>query len=288
MAEQAVKKEIKTTPIKYKRNDIDEDAILQKLVEERDSSLKKEADAEEDKQETESLNPEEKTFKKRYGDLRRHSQQKEDDYKKQILSLREQLATTTKENIQLPKTEQELADWTSKYPDVAQVIETIATKKARELDASIEDRMKIIAEKEALANRSRAEVELLKAHPDFEEIRNNQDFHDWVEEQPKWIVNALYENDTDAKAAARAIDLYKADKGVIAKEKPKQDTKSAAHAVSRGVPSNPAPTKQTQANQKLESQVAKMSAQQYEKNESAIMEAIKSGNFIYDITRPNS
>ena len=285
MAEQAVKKEIVKKPIKYKRNDNSEEENLKSLVAERDAALQQEEEEKKDVEETESLNPEEKTFKKRYGDLRRYSQQKEEEYKKEILKLKEQVAGTVNKEIKMPKSEEELAAWSSKYPDVAQVIETIATKKAKELDSSLEDRMKIIAEKEAHADRARAEVELMSSHPDFDEIRNDQKFHDWVETQPELIKQALYENESDAKAAARAIDLYKSDMG-ISQTKKTFSSKDAAKSVSKGTSANPAPTKEKQSNQFKESQVAKMTAQQFEKNEEAIMSAIRSGDFIYDVSRP--
>ena len=285
MAEQAVKKEIVKKPIKYKRNDNSEEENLKSLVAERDAALQQEEEEKKDVEETESLNPEEKTFKKRYGDLRRYSQQKEEEYKKEILKLKEQVAGTVNKEIKMPKSEEELAAWSSKYPDVAQVIETIATKKAKELDSSLEERMKIIAEKEAHADRARAEVELMSSHPDFDEIRNDQNFHDWVETQPELIKQALYENESDAKAAARAIDLYKSDMG-ISQTKKTFSSKDAAKSVSKGTSANPAPTKEKQSNQFKESQVAKMTAQQFEKNEEAIMSAIRSGDFIYDVSRP--
>ena len=293
MAEQAVKKEIKSSLIKNnskygsKERRADEEAELKRLVEERDGALEAEEKEKADKEETESLAPEEKTFKKRYGDLRRHVQQKEEDYKKEIIRLKEQIADKTTKDIKLPKSEEELASWSSKYPDVAQVIETIATKKAKELDSSLEERMKLIAEKEAHADRAKAEAELLHTHPDFEDIRNDQAFHDWVATQPKWIQQALYENDNDAKAASRAIDLYKVDMGLI-KTKSSVNNKDAAKAVSKGTSASPASSKNVQSDQIKESQVQKMTAQQFEKNEEAIMAAIRSGNFLYDVTRPNT
>ena len=62
--------------------------------------------------------------------------------------------------------------------------------------------------------RELAEVELLFLHPDFKEIRQDDAFHNWVKKQPQWVQDALYVNDDDAKLAARAIDLYKEDKGI--------------------------------------------------------------------------
>ena len=289
MAEQAVKKEIVKKPIKYKRNDNAEEATLKSLVAERDAALQQEEEEKKDVEETESLNPEEKTFKKRYGDLRRYSQQKEEEYKKEILKLKEQVAGTVNKEIKMPKSEEELAAWSSKYPDVAQVIETIATKKAKELDSSLEERMKIIAEKEAHADRARAEVELMSSHPDFDEIRNDQKFHDWVETQPRWIQQALYENENDSKSAARAIDLYKVDMGLTETKKKKVNpAKEAAKAVTKGTAASPSNSREGQSNQIRESDVAKMKAHEYERNEKAIQEAIQSGNFIYDLSKPSA
>ena len=284
----AVKKEIKKEPIKYTRNDNKEEETLNALVKERDEALGKAKAEEEDKAETESLAPEEKTFKKRYGDLRRHSQEKEKSYQDEIFKLKEQLAQTAKKEINLPKSDEEIDKWSQEYPDVAKIVETIATKKAKELDTTLEDRMKVLADREAEASRARAEAELMKIHPDFDDIRNDQEFHDWVETQPRWVQQALYENETDSKSAARAIDLYKVDMGITATAKKKTDNKEAAKAVTKGTTSSPANSKSTQSNQIRESDVAKMRPHEFEKNEEMIKEAIQSGNFIYDMTRPGA
>ena len=280
----AVKQDVKAVPMKYKKDRTDEQEELKRLEEERANVVQEQKDAEADKAETESLAPEEKTFKKRYGDLRRHSQQKEQELKDKIRDLEGQISTATKEAIKLPKSDDELAAWTKEYPDVAKVIETIATKKALELDKSMEDRLKAIAEKEAEAKRMTAESQLLQLHPDFEDIRNDEEFHSWVDRQPSWVQKALYENETDARSAARAIDLYKVDMKIADTKKEKSD-KGAASLVTAKNTSNVAKTKSSQSNQWRESQVAKMKAHEYEKNEKAIAEAIQSGNFIYDVSR---
>ena len=280
----AVKQDVKAVPMKYKKDRTDEQEELKRLEEERANVVQEQKDAEADKAETESLAPEEKTFKKRYGDLRRHSQQKEQELKDKIRDLEGQISTATKEAIKLPKSDDELAAWTKEYPDVAKVIETIATKKALELDKGMEDRLKAIAEKEAEAKRMTAESQLLQLHPDFEDIRNDEEFHSWVDRQPSWVQKALYENETDARSAARAIDLYKVDMKIADTKKEKSD-KGAASLVTAKNTSNVAKTKSSQSNQWRESQVAKMKAHEYERNEKAIMEAIQSGNFIYDVSR---
>ena len=282
----AVEQKIVKTPIKYKRNDDKEALELEKNLKERDEALGKAKAEAEDIAETESLPPEEKTFKKRYGDLRRHSQEKEKSYQDEIFKLKQQLTQTASQEIKLPKSDEEIAQWSQEYPDVAKIVESIATKKAKELDSSLEERMKLIAEREAQSTRAMAEAELMRIHPDFETIRNDQEFHDWVELQPRWVQQALYENESDSKSAARAIDLYKVDMGITSTPKKKTDSsKDAAKAVTRGSSNTPSATKSGQANQIKESDVAKMKPHEFEKNEEKIKEAIASGNFIYDMTR---
>ncbi len=285
MADMAVEQKITKTPIKYKRNNDREALELEKNIKERDEALGKVKAEQEDAAETEALAPEEKTFKKRYGDLRRHAQEKEKTYQDEIFKLKQQLTDTATKEIKLPKSDEEIAQWSQEYPDVAKIVESIATKKAKELDSTLEERMKLIAEREAQSTRAMAEAELMTIHPDFDTIRNDQEFHDWVEVQPRWVQQALYENESDSKSAARAIDLYKIDMGITSTPKKKADpSKDAAKAVTRGSTNTPSATKSGQGNQIKESEVAKMKPHEFEKNEEKIREAVQSGNFIYDVS----
>jgi len=235
----------------------------------------------EEPQEAEPTSAEEKTFKKRYSDLRRHQQQQAEEFKKEIEALKSQLSQATKKEMKLPKSDEDIEQWAADYPDVAAIVETIAMKKAREQAAALEDRMKVIDEMQTSATKEKAEAELMRLHPDFDDIRDNDDFHSWAEDQPKWVQDALYDNDNDARSAARAIDLYKADMG-IAKSKPTKD-KDAAKSVSTKN-SRSRPQNDEQSTYLKESQVQKMSPQQYEKMSDEIMEAIRSGKFIYDVS----
>jgi len=290
MAEQAQEMVVDATPKKkafMAKPSTHEDRI--KRDEQELEELKKQAEGkstetvtEEKAEEEEPKNAEEKTFKKRYGDLRRHTQEKEKQFQKQLDDLKEQLGKATKKEMKLPKSDEDIEAWATEYPDVAKIVETIAMKKAREQSKDIEDRLQKIDEMSIEAKKEKAEVELMKIHPDFGDIRDSDDFHDWADEQPKWVQDALYENDNDAKSAARAIDLYKADKGIGKPTKSKND-KSAAKEVNtkknRSIPDAEGAT-----NKILESDVQKMSADEYEKNADMVMEAIRSGNFIYDLS----
>ena len=232
-------------------------------------------------QEDEPVSAEDKSFKKRYGDLRRHMQDKEKDWDDKFTKLQRQLEQSTKQEIKLPKSDEDIDAWAKQYPDVAAIVETIAIKKAREQSAGFEDRVKEIDEMRATASREKAESELMKAHPDFGDIRDSDEFHEWADEQPKWIQDALYENDNDSRSAARAIDLYKADMGI--KTKKSASPKDAARSVnSRN--NRSAPDTSDASGTFKESQVNKMSAQQYEKASDAIMESIRTGKFIYDMS----
>ena len=232
-----------------------------------------------DDQDNEPANAEERSFKKRYGDLRRHQQQKEKDYEDRIARLEEQLSKATKQEIKLPKSDDDIEAWAKKYPDVAAIVETIAIKKAREQSQGLEARVREIDEMKASAAREKAEAELMRLHPDFDNIRDSDEFHEWVDEQPKWVQDALYENDSDAKSAARAIDLYKADKNIRTKSASPKDAASSVNTRGRSKP-----TENESLSYYKESQVAKMSASEYEKVADDIMEAIRKGKFIYDLS----
>ena len=236
-----------------------------------------------EQEEVEPITAEEKSFKKRYGDLRRHSQKKEQDFQKQIDELKTQLDASTKKEIKLPKTEEEIDAWAKEYQDVAGIVETIAIKKAKEQSSILEERMKKVDEMQADALREKAEVELLKKHPDFVDIKNQDAFHDWVEEQPKWVQQALYENENDANSAARAIDLYKADMGISTKKVTTKD-KSLDAAKSVATTQKGNPNSSPEIGTLKESDVEKMSAREYEANQENITKAIQSGKFIYDLS----
>ena len=256
---------------------MEEEELEQMLKEQRGEA----EETAEESQEAEPDTAEEKTFKKRYGDLRRHTQEKEQEFQKQIDELKKQLDSASRKEMKLPKSDEDLDAWAKNYPDVAAIVETIAIKKAKEQSSALEERMKVIDDMQSSAKKEKAEAELMRLHPDFGEIRDSDEFHEWAEEQPKWVQDALYDNDNDAKSAARAIDLYKADKGITAK-KPASSKDAAKSVETRNTRSKP---QDDEASTYLrESQVQKMSPQEYEKRSDEIMEAIRSGKFIYDMS----
>tara|TARA_R100001198_G_scaffold87172_1_gene62182 strand:+ start:72 stop:941 length:870 start_codon:yes stop_codon:yes gene_type:complete len=262
----------------HERVEEDEKELREMMAEREGAEKEAEVQAKED---AEPEGAEEKSYKKRYADLRRGSQKAKADLEARITTLESQLKQSTAQEIKLPKSDEDIDAWASQYPDVAAIVETIAIKKAREQQEGLQERIKEIDTLRESASREKAEVELLKAHPDFGEIRDSDEFHEWAEEQPKWVQEALYENDNDARSAARAIDLYKADMNIKTK-KPSSNKEAAKSVNTRNTRGQPDATSN---NTKMsESRVNKMSTKEYEKHQDEIMNAIRKGEFIYDIS----
>ena len=247
-----------------------------------ESDSQQEEEPEAKAQEDDELSAEEKSFKKRYGDLRRHMQEQQKETAAKLEKLEKQLEAATKNELVLPKSEDEVEAWAKQYPDVAGIVEAIAEKKANERAADLDGRLAEIEAMRSNAKREKAEAELAKLHPDFEDIRADDAFHTWAESQPKVVQDALYENAEDAKSVARVIDLYKADKGITAKKTSEPD-KGAASSVKTKRTATPDPNDSSRYLR--ESQVAKMSIKEYEQRAEEIMNAQRSGKFIYDMSK---
>ena len=230
--------------------------------------------------EDKDLTREEKSFKKRYGDLRRHMGEKETEWKDKLETLEKRIKG---ESVVLPKSDQDIEEWANKYPDVAGIVETIATKKAKEMFSLAESRFEELDAKEAEMSRVSAENAIREAHSDFDKLKESDNFHDWVDAQPKWAQDALYENSDDPDSVIRIIDLYKIDNN-LTKSDYSAKRKAAASAIKKGKK-----TRVVENDSKgsfTESQIAKMSASEYEKQEEEINNAIRSGKFIYDLSGP--
>ncbi len=177
---------------------------------------------------------EDRVFKKRYDDLKKHYDSTINKHKEELQSLRTQLESSTTQFVP-PKSKEELEAWRKEYPDVYDMVETIAMNKATTRTADLENKYKDLQLQQEQIAKEKAEVELLKLHPDFNDIRANDDFHTWAEQQDPTIQGWLYENTSNAKLAARAIDLYKMDRGLssLTKKEEKDVKKEAAKAISK-------------------------------------------------------
>jgi len=221
---------------------------------------------------------EERTYKKRYDDIRKL----QSNTAAELKAIKAQLDNAKEQGIvRPPKSDEDIQAWADKYPDVAAIVETIAEKKAQEKFSVAEDRLRQIDEMSAEADRSKSMDAIRDSHSDFDDLKESDEVHDWAGEQPKWVQDALYENQDDPRSVVRVIDLYKSDKGLDTKSR-KKSTKDAASAVV-----TKRTTKPSQASSEVdftESMISKMSMKEFEKNQEAIMEAQRAGKFIYDLS----
>jgi len=186
-----------------------------------------------------------------------------------------------KESIVPPKSDEDIEQWAKEYPDVAGIVETIAAKKAQEMFSKADARLQELDKAQSEAERVKAENAIRKAHDDFDDLRASDEFHNWAEEQPKWVQDALYENADDPASVIRVIDLYKVDKG-LTKTARKAKAKDAASTVTRR--SKTSVDVDESGDTIRESDVAKMSDKEFEAKSEEINKAIRSGKFVYDVS----
>jgi len=268
----AEKEEKEIEELLNSRKEQTEEVEVEEKVEATKEAEKVEAKTDDDTE----LTREEKTYKKRYDDLRRH----QNKLVEQVKTLEAKIADPS--SFAAPTTEEELEAWKEKYPDVANIVATLAKKEAQAMYNAADERLTRLDEIAADANRAKAEAEIRAIHSDFDELKESDAFHDWVDIQPKWVKDALYVNEDDPASVARVIDLYKADNNIVNKTK-KASAKKAATAIvtKKGRTSVDA----DDVNGKItESDVNRMSAREYEDRSDEIMEAMRTGRFVYDMT----
>jgi len=238
----------------------------------KDTSSEEEATPNEER----PVNAEDKVFKKRYDDLKRHYDSTISKHRNDVSSLKEQLAAKSSEIIP-PKNKKELETWRLKYPDVYDTVKSIAMQESQEQAKAVEGKLKNLQEQTQNVAKEKAEVELMKLHPDFQDIRKTEDFHEWAKEQDPHIQGWLYDNADNANLAGRAIDLYKMDKKFPSQKK--ESIKNAKAEAAKAVTS----TKRGQeldTNQKKIwsiSEITKLKPVQYLKHEKDIDLARKEG-----------
>ena len=215
-------------------------------------------------------------YKKRYDDLKKHYDSKLNEFRSREEELLNQVQQP---EYKAPKTEEELEKFKNDYPDVYEVVETVAHLQSESKATVLEERLSKLQERENQLVRQSAEKRLMERHPDFEDIRNSDDFHTWAKEQHSSIQSWIYENNDNADLASRALDLFKKDFGIEptkTKSSSKQTKKSAADMVSTK-------TKSIEPNQQKvwsEKEIAAMSMAEFDKYESEISQAMQDGRIV--------
>ena len=224
-------------------------------------------------------------YKKRYDDLKRHYDAKVNEFKQEIGELKSAVRSNDVEmprGIPMPKTMEELQTFKDQYPDIFEVVQTVSAMQAQSQLSQLQEEIGVIKEREKNLEKQKAYAELLHLHPDFDELKGSAEFLEWLDEQPESLSDGIYKNNTNARLAARVIDLYKADKNI--RTKPKQ-TRSrqddAAAAVTRQAPKEIV-TKDSGGKIWKASQIAKMKPHEFEKLESELDAARSEGRIDFN------
>ena len=218
-------------------------------------------------------------YKKRYDDLKTYYDKKLSEWKQEKETLEAQAKVAEKQTSKYapPKTDEDLDQFKDKYPDVYQVVETISHKMASKQVEDLQAEIGRISEREQKLKVQSAYKQLLHTHPDFEDIKNSPEFLQWLEQQPKSISEGITKNNTDPVWASRTVDLYKVDAGINRKPKATR-TKDAAKAVTKAT-SRDVNVGQNDKVWKI-SDIQRLKPWEFEKYESEIDQAMKSGRVI--------
>ena len=216
-------------------------------------------------------------YKKRYDDLKKHYDSRLSEFKQREQELIAE-ATANRPEYQAPKTAEELEQFKAEYPDDYEVVETVAHLQSEDKVASLQQRLDALQERETEILKREAEKDLIAQHPDFEDIRNSNEFHTWAESQPEEIKEWIYNNPNNASLASKAIDLFKLENG-LAPVKPSQNKSvrsSAADMVS---------TKTTTVDEKqpkiwTQQEIAALPMAEYDRLEKEIDKAVEEGRVI--------
>ena len=220
-------------------------------------------------------------YKKRYDDLKTHYDSRLNEFKAREQELIQEAAKSRPE-YKAPKSEEELQEFERQYPDVMAVVETVAHLESESKTKVLEERLSALQTRENELVRKDAEKNLREKHPDFDDIRNSDDFQEWAELQPESIKDWIFNNPSDATLASRALDLFKKDIGLDVSQgnqtrsNSKQTQQSAADMIS---------TKTTSVNPKQqrvwsEREISALSMAEFDKYESEISDAMQEGRII--------
>jgi len=174
-------------------------------------------------------------YKKRYDDLKRHYDTKLEEWKQERNELAEARQAGRESGLsstELPKTPEDLEAFRQKYPDVYAIVETVSSLQAENRLKELKEEVDSLKGQEKKLKVQSAYKELLAKHPDFNDLKTNEKFLMWLDEQPQSISDGIYKNNTDAVWASRVVDLYKADMGVTTKKRKSSKDDDPAASVS--------------------------------------------------------
>ena len=217
-------------------------------------------------------------YKKRYDDLKRHYDQKLGEFQQRELAFEAQLASM-EPSYEPPKSDEEIQQFREANPDLYDTFESVAHNITSDQINSLQPRLSAIEQRERELAMREAEQSIRDQHPDYDDIRGDPNFHSWAEEQPEDIQRWVYQNPDNVALASKAIDLYKMEFGI---RQNSNNQRPASAPQSRNSAADMVSTKTTnveprQAKIWTESEIAKMSLDQFDKYEDEIRQAQAEG-----------
>ena len=220
-------------------------------------------------------------YKKRYDDLKKHYDDSVSQFKQREQEL-EAKARAAQPSYEAPKSIEDLERFRNEYPDLYDTVESVAHLRSEQQVEELRGQLSAIQQREAEILKREAETTLRQRHPDFEDIRGDEQFHEWAEGQPQQIQDWIYNNPDDVSLASKAIDLYKLETGqpsTRTRRSPKRQSatrEAAADIVSTKTTSIDA----AQPKIWTEREIAAMSLDQFDKFEDEINQAVSEGRVV--------
>lgn len=214
-------------------------------------------------------------YKKRYDDLKKHYDTKISEFKQREQEL-EAMAQSAQPQYQPPKSAQDLERFKSEYPDLYDTVETVAHMRSEEQMSALQSKLSAIETREAEMSKRDAELALKERHPDFEDIRGDDNFHEWAKSQPEDIQRWIYNNPDNVALASRAIDLYKMENNIAIQKSSRQSQLSRSNAADM-VSTKTTGVEPQQAKIWTQREIAALSMDDYDRYEQEIDLAIQEG-----------
>ena len=220
-------------------------------------------------------------YKKRYDDLKTHYDSKLNEFKVREQELIQE-AVSNRPEYKAPKSTEELEKFKNEYPDVMAVVETVAHLQSESKTKVLEERLSALQNRENELIRKDAEKNLREKHPDFDEIRNSDEFQEWANSQPKSIKDWIFNNPSDATLASRALDLFKKDIGLDVQQvtQPKSNSKQTKQSAADMISTKTTSVEPNQQRVWSEREITAMSVAEFDKYESEISDAMQEGRII--------
>jgi len=220
-------------------------------------------------------------YKKRYDDLKTHYDARLNEFKAREQELIQE-AVSNRPEYKAPKSPEELEKFKNEYPDVYEVVESVAHIQSENQVAELQTRLDAMQGRETEILKREAEKDLREKHPDFDEIRNSDEFQDWANLQPEAIKDWIFNNPNDATLASRALDLFKKDIGLEVQQvtQPKSNSRQTKQSAADMISTKTTSVEPNQQRVWSEREIAAMSVAEFDKYESEISDAMQEGRII--------